>query len=80
MRNNVAVCGTLTLPGLMLRCGKSPNVCLQGQSIPVPHTQGLMSMHWLLDTIEPETLKPSSGLGVGSNYVSRGSGVSVAQG
>lgn len=55
-------------------------MCLQGQSIPVPHTQGLMSMHWLLDTIEPETLKPSSGLGVGSNYVSRGSGVSVAQG
>lgn len=52
----------------------------QGQSIPLPHTRGLTCMQWLLDTVEPETLEPASGLGVGLNYVSRGSGVSIAQG
>ena len=69
----------VTLTGLIMNIITVVHLSLKVPSL-VPHTQGLMSMHWLLDTIEPETLKPSSGLGVGSNYVSRGSGVSVAQG
>lgn len=53
---------------------------LQGQSILLLHTQGLTCMHWLLDTVNPETPEAASSLSVGSNYVPRGSRVSLVQG
>lgn len=69
--------------------GVEPLLCLalcsdvgrvQGQSILLLHTQGLTCMHWLLDTVNPETPEAASGLSVGLNYVPRGSGVSLVQG
>lgn len=77
LARKAAAGGTLTLcsdVGRVQMCLSG----LQGRNIPLPHTQGLTCMHWLLGTVEPETLESASGLGL--NYVSRGLGVSIAQG
>lgn len=45
-----------------------PDVAFKDRaSIPLPHTHGLICMHWLLDAAQPETLGHPSDLGVGSN-------------
>lgn len=78
LARDAAVGGTLTLPGPVLRCGKSPNVCAwlsRSEHPPALYTG--TDMYAL--AVESVTFEPASGLGVGSNYVSRGPGVPVAQ-